>query len=189
MKLKILLGVTCGIFCISIFGHSAAWAAAQSRVLVVYYSRTGHTDMVAKELAKKFNADLERLIDQHKRTGMFGVSSAGKDAVADNLTTLEPLKKNPRDYGLIIIGGPSWFGNVTPAVRTFIVQNDLSGKKIALFGLCHLSGVEHALKEAADLISKENEKEFPTLPLREGELKPQILSEKIDDFYIRVNGQ
>jgi flavodoxin len=164
-------------------------AQKQEKVLVVYYSRTGHTRIIAEHLSKKFNADLEELIDQHKRTGVFGASSAGKDAIAGNTTTLDSLKHNPKDYDIIIIGGPSWFGNVTPAVRTFIMQNDLSGKKIGLFGICHLTGVEHAIQEASDLISKGKDETFPTMPLRESELAESVLAKKIDSFYADVMGK
>jgi len=160
-----------------------AVAQKEAKVLVVYYSRTGHTRLVAERLAKKFGADVEQLIDQHKRTGVFGASSAGKDAIAGKTTLIDPLKHNPGDYDMILIGGPSWFGNVTPAVRTFIMQNDFSGKKIGLFGICHLTGVEHALEEAADLISKGTHKKFPTMPLRERELAEEVLAKKIDAFY------
>ena len=155
----------------------------QAKVLVVFYSREGHTKLVAEQLAKKFNADLEQLIDKKKRTGPIGFSGAGKDAVAKNLTKLEPLKRNPQDYDIILIGTPSWFGNVTPAVRTFIKENNLSGKKVGVFGTAHLTGVENALKQAAELISKENPEKIPTLPLRHRDLPLDILSEKIETFY------
>jgi len=171
------------LFCFLI--PSLVWSetipSKEAKVLVVYYSRTGHTQMVAEKLAKKFGADVEQLIDRHKRTGLFGISSASKDAVAKKTTVIDPLKHNPKDYDIILIGGPSWFGNVTPAVRTFIIQNDLSGKRIGLFGMCHLTGVEHAIEEAADLISKD--KKNPTMPLRESELKEEVLTKKIDSFY------
>ena len=173
------------LFCLFVTGlmWSQAVAQKQAKVLVVYYSRTGHTQLAADKLAKKFGADVERLIDQHKRTGVFGASSAGKDAIAGKTTVIEPLKHNPRDYDIILIGGPSWFGNVTPAVRAFIMKNDLSDKTIGLFGLCHLTGVEHALVEAAGLLSKDKKGKFPTMPLRERELAEEILTKKIDAFY------
>jgi flavodoxin len=189
MKNRVLLALFCFVFlCIAGFAQANGQEAQhqslpKAKVLVVYYSRTGHTQLVAERLAKKFNADLEQLIDQHKRTGVFGASSAGKDAIAGKATTLDLLKHNPGDYDIILIGGPSWFGNLTPAVRTFITQNDLSGKKIGLFGLCHLSGVEQAVGEAADLISKGKNEKFTTMPLRESELAEEILAKKIDAFY------
>jgi flavodoxin len=179
------------LFCLLIPGlvWSQTITQKDAKVLVVYYSREGHTKLVAEQMAKKFNADLEQLIDKKKRTGLIGVSSAGKDAVAGNLTSLEPLKRNPQDYDIILIGTPSWFGNLTPAVRTFIKENDLSGKKVGLFGTAHLTGVENALKQAAELISKENAGRIPTLPLRHRDLPLDILSGKIDAFYEQFSAQ
>jgi flavodoxin len=181
MKTKILL---------LIFGFVVMGGVfAQEKTLVVYYSRTGHTKMVAERLAKKFNADIEPLIDQKNRLGLMNAFGAGKDAIGYKTTELEPIKHDLKDYTMIIIGGPSWFGNTTPAVRTFITQHDLKGKKVALFGMCHVSGVENALKEAAELVSQDRAKKIPTLPLREGELKDPVLSKKIDAFYQAVTAQ
>lgn len=156
------------------------------KVLVVYYSREGHTKLAAEALARRFGSDLEQLIDKKKRTGPIGFSSAGKDAVSGNLTKLEPLKKNPRDYDVVLIGTPSWFGNMSPAVRTFITESDLSGRIVGVFGTTHLTGIENALKQAAELIRKDNPESIPTLPLRQRDLKEDELSRKINDFYNHI---
>ena len=176
------------LFCllIPVLAYSEAIPQKEAKVLVVYYSRTGNTRMVAEKLAQKFNADLEQLIDRHKRTGLFGFTSAGKDALAKKITVIAPLKYNPGDYDIILIGGPSWISHVTPAIRTFILQNDLSAKAVGLFGTCHVSGVEQALAEAKDLISKGRSEKFPILPLREKELTEEILTKKIGEFYQAV---
>jgi len=195
---KILALIVCFVFgCFVVSGCANAQKAAsvdvsqiksQHKVLVVYYSRTGHTKLVAEHLAEKFQADLEPLVDQKNRAGFFSILSAGNDAIGSKATTLSPLKHNPKDYAVILIGGPSWYGNTTPAVRTFITQNDLSGKKIGLFGMCHFTGVEHAILEASELIVKDKAlaKKIPTLPLREGELKEDVLAKKIDAFFKAV---
>jgi putative cell wall-binding protein len=52
----------------------------QEKTLVVYYSRTGHNQLIAEKLAKKFNADLERLIDKKNRAGLIEFLAAGNDA-------------------------------------------------------------------------------------------------------------
>jgi flavodoxin len=43
------------------------------------------------------------------------------------------MNRVPSDYDLIIIGTPIWAWSPTPAIRTYIKNNNLSGKKIALF--------------------------------------------------------
>jgi flavodoxin len=170
-------------FCLLIPALVYSDVIPSKKVLVVYYSRTGHTQLVAQELSKKFNADLERLIDRKKRIGPLMVIVAAKDAVTGNSTQIDPLKLNPKDYDTILIGSPAWNGHITPAIRTFIKQNDLSGKKIGLFALCHLVGAEDAIKEAFGVISGDKNKNFPALALKEGELKSEVLNAKIDTFY------
>lgn len=177
---KILLLVVVLTCCNFVF------AQGNPKVLVVYYSRDGHTKSVAESLAKRFNADIERLIDKKKRTGPIGFPRAGKDAIAGNLTELEALKFDPQDYQTILIGTPGWWGNVTPAVRTFVTENDLSNKAIGIFGTVHLTGIENALKQVAEIISPERPEEFPTLPLRHRDLKDEVLDSKINEFHKKI---
>ena len=173
-------------FCLLLFlslSSNLIFAQSEPRGLVVYYSRTGTTKKVAEELAGKFGADIERLIDKRKRTGPVGYMRASKDAVAKNLTDLEPIEKNPHDYDIIIIGTPSWYGNMTPAVRTFLDQNGLEKKTIAVFGTTNLTGIENACKQVAETVAGKDFEQVPVLPLRKRDLKREVLSEKIDEFY------
>jgi len=164
----------------------AVTTAAAQDVLVVYYSRDGHTKQVAEELAKRFDADTERLIDRRNRKGPIGTARAGKDALAKNLTEIDQLKKDPAQYRIILIGTPSWFNNMTPAVRTFVAEYDLSGKKIGVFGTAHLTGVESAMEKLSALIAKENKGTIAQLPLVHKDLDEEILKEKIEKFYQEV---
>ncbi len=163
--------------------------ANASKTLIVYYSRDGHTKLVAEKLAQKFAADSEVLIDKKKRTGLWGASSAGKDALSHALTKIAPLTKDPRDYDRILIGTPSWFSNVTPAVRTFVKKYDLSGKKVGVFATAHQTGVESCLAQLAMLIESKDPASIPRLPLRHRDLKEDVLAKKIDLFYDEIMGK
>jgi flavodoxin len=59
--------------------------------------------------------------------------SAGGDAVRGKETEIAQTKRTPADYDLIIIAQPVWAGSPTPAIRTYLNRNDLSGRKVALF--------------------------------------------------------
>ena len=48
-------------------------------------------------------------------------------------TKIAPTKLVPTGYDLLVIGTPIWAWRPTPAIRTYIVNNDFSGKKVALF--------------------------------------------------------
>ncbi|MFH1402787.1 MAG: flavodoxin [Candidatus Altiarchaeota archaeon] len=104
------------------------------RTLVAYYSRGGNTRLVAQEIISITGGDVEELGDEKKRKGGLGWITGARDALMGRETRLKPLRNNPSDYDMIYIGSPTWAGRMTPAVRTFIKQNDLTGKRIALFG-------------------------------------------------------
>ena len=178
------------LICIFVFLFAclpqALLAQEKSSVLVVYYSRTGNTRKVADQIAERFDADIEELIDQKKRTGPIAFSAAGKDALAGNLTKIDDLKLNPLDYDIIILGTPSWFSNVTPAVRTFVDKYDLSNKIIGVFGTANKTGVKDTLDKLANLISKDDSKDIPQLPLFKKDLNEDVLKGKIEEFYSAI---
>jgi flavodoxin len=101
--------------------------------LVAYYTRTGNAKFVAQAVASELGSDVEEVVDLKKRAGPLGWVSAGKDATRKSETQIAPTKLSPKDYDLIVIGQPIWAWSPTPAIRTYIKQNELSGKKIALF--------------------------------------------------------
>lgn len=103
------------------------------KALVVFYSRTGFTTKVGKEIAQNIKADIEELHDTKNRRGFFGYLFAGRDALRKRLTTIKPTVKNPSKYDIIILGSPNWGSKMAPATRTYIEKNKKSFKKIALF--------------------------------------------------------
>jgi len=101
--------------------------------LVVYYSRTGNAKFVAETIASELGSDIEEIVDLKKRAGKLGWMSAGRDSMQEKETKIAPTKIVPTGYDLIVIGTPIWAWRPTPAIRTYIVNNDFSGKKVALF--------------------------------------------------------
>lgn len=105
--------------------------------LVVYYSRTGNTKKVAEKMAEVLKCDLDEIQDQKNRSGIFGWLRGGVDAFNRRLTQIRH-EKDPKKYDLVIIGTPVWAGTMTPAVRTYLEQNEF--KKVAFF--CTYGGQE-----------------------------------------------
>jgi len=103
------------------------------KTLVIYYTRTGNTRFIAETVAAELGADIEEVIDLKNRQGKLAFLPAGRDAMKAKETEIAQTKRTPTDYDLIIIGQPVWAGNPTPAIRTYLNKNDLSGKKVAVF--------------------------------------------------------
>ena len=121
--------------------------------LVVYYSRTGTTKTVGKAIAKELKADSDEIIDLKKRLGSINYIIAGKDAKKRKLTKIE-VKKKPESYDMIIIGTPIWASSMTPAVRTYLTNNNLKGKKIGFFCTCGGQITEEPFEEMKKLAPK-----------------------------------
>ena len=94
---------------------------------------------------------------------------------------LEPYTFDAFSYDRIVFGFPVWAGNVTPPIRTFIKDNELSGKRIAAFACQSGSVAEKAFEKLKVALSiKELEAE---LVLIDPKAKPDPKNEKnISEF-------
>lgn len=90
-----------------------------SKILVVYYSRTGTTAKLAGAIATPLGADLEPLQDTVDRAGAFGFLRSLVDAMRRRGTTLQPLTVDPAAYELVLVGTPVWGSAAAAPVRTF----------------------------------------------------------------------
>jgi flavodoxin len=105
----------------------------KQKILVVFYSRTGHTKELAKKISKELNADLDEVYEKKSRLGIKGFISGGLGALFRTKSKIT-FKKNPSQYDLVVIGTPIWSGNVCPAIRTYLMRNKLN--KVAFFCSC-----------------------------------------------------
>ena len=109
-----------------------------TKKLVIYYSKTGNTKIVAETIAKQTKADIEELKWKReiKSKGFFKYFLGGYNSKLRRNVKILPLEKNLEDYDTIFIGTPIWAGNMNPAIRTFLKNHPLQNKKVALFCTC-----------------------------------------------------
>jgi flavodoxin len=124
--------------------------------LVVFYSRTGNSKFVAEKVVSELSADTEEVVDLKNRRGWLGFIRAGYDATRGRETMIEKTQKSPKDYNLIVVGTPVWNSRLTPAIRTYLKENDLSQKRIALFSTNEGRGAEKTLGMMKSLIPNGN---------------------------------
>jgi flavodoxin len=124
------------------------------KTLIAYYSRTGNTARVAKDLALQLGADLEEIIDQKKRSGIWGYIIAGRDGMKKRLTEISNPSHNPADYDLVILGSPVWGWDMVPAVRTYLDKGKGSFKEVALFVTSGNTDVKKVIPSFEEVIGK-----------------------------------
>jgi flavodoxin len=123
------------------------------KILIAYYSRTGTTSKIAKEIAKKIKADIDEIKDLKDRKGILGYIFSGRDSMLQKTTEIK-TSKNPEKYDLVVVGTPVWAHNMTPAVRTYLNQNKKRLKKKAFFCSMGGSGASSVLKSMGKLAGK-----------------------------------
>ena len=116
------------------------------KTIIVYYSMGGNTEYAAQKVAEELGADLLRVEPKkaYPDSGFRKFLWGGKSAVMAETPELEPYEFDGTAYERGILGFPVWAGNVTPPIRTFLKENDLSGKSLAAFACQSGAGAEKA---------------------------------------------
>lgn len=103
------------------------------KTLVVYYSWScGNTEKIAEQLADACDADIARIetVVPYPEDYQETVDQGQREVNAGFMPEIEPLEYNPADYDVIVIGTPTWWYTMASAVKTFIAENDFSGKTV-----------------------------------------------------------
>ena len=106
-----------------------------SKKLVVYYSYTGHTKMIAESIQKKLKCDILEIkpVKPYSTDYQKVVDEEQNNESAKKTPEIEKIDKDLNNYDEIIIGSPVWWYTIVPVIRTFLKENDLSGKIIKPF--------------------------------------------------------
>ena len=115
------------------------------KVLVVYFSLTGHIKAIAEIVQKALDADTVAIkpvkgLDPNK-----GMTFAwgGYQAKMKKIPELEPYECDVGNYDLVVLGSPVWAWTLSPPIRSFLKENDLTGKKVA-FWMCSMGPTKKA---------------------------------------------
>ena len=108
-----------------------------AKTLVVYYSQSrGNTKKIAQEIASTLGADLAAIDTVQPYNCSYDelVYGLSKTETQNKVCPpIKPLDKDPTDYDRIVLGTPTWWYTMAPAVRTFLTETDLTGKELVLF--------------------------------------------------------
>jgi flavodoxin len=155
-------------------------------VLVVYYSRSGHTAKIARSIARRLDADVEELFEEPPRAaGIAGYLRAGLDAARGRTGRLRPMVNDPAKYDLVIVGTPVWASSVTPAVRSFLEANASRVRRIAFF-LTH--GGSGRARVLAQMESAAGRAPVATAAVRESELAAPEAEYIVEGFVSFLRG-
>ncbi len=119
------------------------------KVLVLYYTQTGNTKLVAEQISGKMQADIEEIVAVNPYDGDFTetIERCLKEREEGVIPEIQPLKADLSKYDVIFIGYPVWFGTYAPPVIKFLQDYDLSGKEVVPFCTFGSGGLESSMAD------------------------------------------
>ena len=129
------------------------------KTLVVYYSASGNTERVAKDIAEAAGADLFEIVPTEVYTSE-DLDWTNPDSRVSREHDDESLRDVPLtttevpdwdSYDTVFIGYPIWWGIAAWPVDTFVKNNDFTGKTVIPFATSSSSGMGQSGSLLADM--------------------------------------
>ncbi len=123
------------IFLISLIFFTGAFLNAQTnKVLAVYFSWSGNTKAAVENIRRLSKADIFEI--KVKNPYPSNRQQCSARAIEEQRKNILPelngeIVNNISQYDTIIVAFPNWWGTYPQAVKKFLIDNDISSKKIA----------------------------------------------------------
>ncbi len=137
-------------------------ADVSTKTLVVYFSCTGTTELVAEYVTEILGADSYEIVPENPYTEAdLAYYTNGRADQEQNDPDVRPGisggVENMDEYDTIILGYPIWHGQAPRIISTFLESYDFSGKTIIPFCTSHSSGIGSSASNLHTLCSESTE--------------------------------
>ena len=138
------------------------------KILVAYFSATGTTRSVARQIASATDGTLMEIepVETYTDADLDWRDKQSRSSVEMHNLDFRPAIKNKKnaadEYDVDFIGFPIWWDLAPTAVNTFIESNNLQGKTVIPFATSGGSTISNSVKEL--------KKQYPDINWTEGRL-------------------
>ncbi|MBQ8070011.1 MAG: flavodoxin [Bacteroidales bacterium] len=136
----------------------------EGKTLVVYYSFTGNSEKIAKEIHSKVESDILEIKPAEEGIDYAADGYAAGDALikkivdnpnsASSYPAIKEVKIDASDYGCVVVVEPLWWSHMAAPMQSFLFKygKDFKGKKIALACSSHSSGISGVSSDLKRLV-------------------------------------
>lgn len=156
------------------------------KVLVAYFSATGTTEIVAKQIAEYTGGDLVKIesVQAYTNADLDWNNPKSRSSVEMNDSAVRPSIKpagiSVDDYDVVFLGYPIWWDLAPRVVNTFIESLDLEGKTIVPFATSGGSGINNSVRKLKAT--------YPSLNWAKGRLLNDCGTTQLRRWIDEVNG-
>ena len=153
----------------------------KKKVLVVYFSATGTTRQVAKQIAKIADADICEIAPEkpYSSADLDWTNKQSRSSVEMNNPKARPEIKavtvDVSEYDYIFLGYPIWWDLAPRAVNTFIETTNLAGKTVIPFATSGGSSIGNSVAVLKQL--------YPNIKWQTGKLLNRVSEKEIRAWF------
>ena len=156
-----------------------------ANVLVLYYSRSGNTKAMAREIARRYRAEIVALEAEAYSLDFDGWRRARHDAWNKLSATIVPETVDIAPYDLVFLGAPIWWYRPAPPLWAFADSNDFHGKRVVLFNTFNSRFKSEEIDAFSRLIARKRGRLIDHAHVRRGRILNQLsgneLMERVRD--------
>lgn len=152
-------------------------------ILLVCYSRTGNTQLVAEELAQLTGWPLAQISDCTPRAGMSGDLRCMYDAFFKTRPQYRYQGPDLEHFEHVVLLTPVWMKGLSAPLRAFLGEHDLQRKRISVICTQGGRGGFNAVEEIATLT---RQIPSPVQILLQSEVLGGLSPQRLEDFVVQV---
>lgn len=162
-----------------IVSSTSGASGAKNKVLVAYFSHSGNTREVARQVHEKAGGDLFEIaaVEQYPSDYDEVVEKARKELAERYLPELKAEVENADKYGTIFVGYPNWWGTIPRPVAAFLSELELSGKIVMPFCTHEGSGLGRSVEDIKELCPRSTVREGLAIRGRDAKKAQKRISE------------
>lgn len=132
---------------------NSGFDGTQGKILIAYFSRTGTTQTVAKEIEQLTGGTLQKIETATPYPEDYDdcTQIAKREKEEKARPKLSTQVEHMEQFDVVFLGYPIWWGTAPMAVFTFLQSYDLSGKTVVPFCTSGGSGIEESMDGIREL--------------------------------------
>jgi flavodoxin len=158
------------------------------KILIAFYSWTGHTETLAQSLGKKLVADvvrIEPLEDLGKKIGKEGMK-----ALFGQREAIKPVQVDLTDVDHLIIATPVWIASVPPYTREYLANIiNCKGKKFSVLAEMGGRGGKRVVRKVRKVLEKKDMTFVASVQTIEKDVDAGNFDQTLEDFAKKIQSE
>jgi len=147
MNVKFIFAAIASCFITPIYVQSQNPQSTGNKILIVYFSHSGNTRVVANQIQELTGGDIFEIqpVNAYPTDYQTVVDQAKKEINTSYKPPLKTSVKNFESYDIIMVGSPNWWSTIAPPVAAFLTSYNFEGKTIVPFMTHGGGGMGHSV--------------------------------------------